>query len=285
MTTFSEADLILNADGSVYHLGLKPEHLADTIIVVGDPARVGRISKHFEKVEFQATKREFVTHTGLYKGKRITAMSTGMGVDNIEIAMIELDALANIDLVHRTPFEKKKCLNIIRIGTSGAIREDIEVGSRVASTHGIGLDNLLLWYNIPQSDSEKEICQKLMEELQLPSMPYMATCSEKLMHALGEGCKKGITVTSPGFYAPQGRMLRIPVKNEAFLSRITSFEHRGIRLANFEMETSAMYAFATMLGHHALSINAVLGNRAKSTFSQNPYEIVDSIIKHVLDRI
>jgi len=285
MTKFSEADLILNKDGSVYHLNLKPENVSENIIVVGDPGRVYRISKHFDHIEFEMNKREFITHTGTYQSKRITVMSTGMGVDNIEIAMIELDALFNIDLKKRTPKEEKTSFNIIRIGTSGAIQEDLKVGSQVVSEYGIGMDNLMLYYNLDQSDYELELSSMLQKELKLPLVPYLAKGSELLMKKLGDGFVKGNTVTSPGFYAPQGRKLRIDVSNPKLLNQITCFKHNGFWLTNFEMETSMIYAFAKLLGHHALSINAILGNRAKGTFSKNPNKTIDSIIIKVLDRI
>lgn len=285
MQKFSEADLILNKDGSVYHLNLKPEHVSKDIIVVGDPGRVYRISKHFDKIDFEMNKREFITHTGTYKDKRLTVMSTGMGVDNIEIAMIELDALFNIDLKKRTPKINKSSFNVIRIGTSGAIQEDIKVGSQVVSEYGVGMDNLMLYYHIDHSEHELEIGKKLQGELNLPSEPYVVKCSEVLMEKIGKGFLKGNTVTSPGFYAPQGRQLRIKLRNPKFLNQITYFNHNGFWLTNFEMETSMLYAFARMLGHQALSVNAILGNRLRGTFSKNPYKTIDSIILKVLDLI
>lgn len=285
MNKFSEADLILNKDGSVYHLNLKPENVAENIIVVGDPGRVHRVSKHFEKIEFEMTKREFITHTGTYKNKRITVMSTGMGVDNIEIAMIELDALFNIDLKNRVPKENKKSFNIVRIGTSGAIQEDLKVGSQVVSDYGIGMDNLMQYYKLSQSEYELEIGKKLREALNLPFPPYVVKGSDALKKKLGKGLVNGNTVTSPGFYAPQGRQLRIEVTNPKFLDQITYFNHNGFWLTNFEMETSMLYAFARLLGHEALSVNAILGNRVKGTFSKNPNKTIDSVILKVLDRL
>ena len=285
MKKFSATDLILNKDGSVYHLNLKPENVADNIIVVGDPGRVYRISKHFDDIEFEMNKREFITHTGTYKNKRITVMSTGMGVDNIEIAITELDALFNIDLKKRIPKKNKKSLNIVRIGTSGAIQEDLNVGSQVVSEYGIGMDNLMLYYNMDQTEFELEIGKKLQSALKLPFPPYVVKGSEMLKKKLGKGFIEGNTVTSPGFYAPQGRQLRLPVSNPKFLDQITYFNHKEFWLTNFEMETSMLYALARLLGHEALSINAILGNRVKGTFSKNPYKTIDSIIKKVLDRI
>ena len=285
MVKFSDAELILNKDGSVYHLNLKPENVADKIIVVGDPGRVYRVSRHFDDIEFEMNKREFITHTGTFKGKRITVMSTGMGVDNIEIALTELDALFNIDLKTRQPKEEQKSFDIVRIGTSGAIQEDIKVGTPLLSAYGVGLDNLLFYYSLGQDDFEKEIGEHLQADLQLPYPPYLVRCSDSLRKQLGEGFPEGNTVTSPGFYAPQGRQLRMKVRDPKFLDRIMYFNHKNFWLSNFEMETSALYAFARMLGHRALSINAVLGNRAKGTFSKNPYKPIDAIISKVLERI
>ncbi len=285
MKEFSDADLILNKDGSVYHLNLKPEHVSKNIIVVGDPGRVYHISKHFDDIEFEMNKREFITHTGTYKNKRITVMSTGIGVDNIEIAMIELDALFNIDLKTRKAKEKKESLNIVRIGTSGAIQEDLAVGSELVSEYGIGMDNLMLYYKMNHTDFELEIGKKLQNALKLSFPPYVVKASQTLMEKLGQGLIRGNTVTSPGFYAPQGRQLRIDVRNPKLLDQITYFNHNGFLLTNFEMETSMIYAFARLLGHEALSINAILSNRVKGIFSANPYKIIDSIIEKVLDRI
>lgn len=285
MNKFSEADLILNKDGSVYHLNLKPENVSNNIIVVGDPGRVYHISKHFDAIEFEMNKREFVTHTGTYKNKRITVMSTGIGVDNIEIVMIELDALFNIDLKKRTPKEKKESFNIIRIGSSGGIQEDIEVGAQVIADYGIGMDNLMHYYNLEHTDFELEISKNLHNALHLSFSPYVVKGSEVLKEKLGEGLIPGNTVTAPGFYAPQGRQLRLDVKNPGLLDQITYFNHNGFWLTNFEMETSMLYAFARLLGHEAITINAILSNRVKGTFSKNPYKTIDLIISKVLDRI
>ncbi len=285
MNKFAEADLILNKDGSVYHLNLTPKNVAENIIVVGDPGRVYRVSKHFDDIEFEMNKREFITHTGTFNNKRITVMSTGMGVDNIEIAMIELDALFNIDLKKRIPKDEKKSFNIIRIGTSGAIQEDIEIDSQVVSEYGIGMDNLMLYYNMDHTDFETKLGQKLREKLDLPFAPYVVKGSELLMEKYGAGFKEGNTVTTPGFYAPQGKQLRINVKNPKFLDQITYFNHNGFWLTNFEMETSMLYAMARLLGHQALSVNAILGNRAKGTFSKNSNKAIDSIIIKILNRI
>lgn len=212
-------------------------------------------------------------------------MSTGMGVDNIEIVMIELDALFNIDLRKKTEKPEHRSFNIVRIGTSGAIQPDLPVGSEVLSEYGIGLDNLMQYYLLPQEEEEIAIAHELRKALHMPFDPYIVKCSASLKAQLGEGFVHGNTVTSPGFYAPQGRKLRIPVSNPKFLDQITYFNHHGFWLTNFEMETSMLYAMARMLGHEAISINAILGNRSQGTFTKNPYDTIDSIILKVLDRI
>ena len=285
MAKLSGSELILNKDGSVYHLNLKPQHIADDVLIVGDPSRVYRISKHFDKIEFEMNKREFITHVGKYKGKRITVLSTGMGPDNIEIFFTELDALVNIDLKKKVIKPKKRKLNIIRIGTSGAIQEDIPVGSHVVSEYGLGLDNLKTFYEYQHNEFEQEIVDEIQKAAKLPFTPYLAKGSEKLLEQIGKGMIKGNTITSPGFYAPQGRRIRLELKFPQLVRDLSCFHHRDFWLTNFEMETSALYAMANMLGHEMLSVNAVVANRARGTFSKNVYRTIDSLIKKVLDRI
>lgn len=285
MPKFLESELVLNKDGSVYHLNLKPKHIADNIIIVGDPSRVYRVSKHFDKIEFEMNKREFITHVGKYKGKKITVLSTGMGPDNIEIFFTELDALVNVDLKKKEVKSKKRKLNIIRIGTSGAMQEDIPVGSHVASRYGIGLDNLMDFYEFSHSAFEEEIVQGLKKHANLNFTPYIASGSDKLLEQFSEGMVIGNTVTTPGFYAPQGRRIRLGLKYPKLLRDLSSFHHKDVWLTNFEMETSALYAMAGLLGHNMLSVNAVIANRVNGTFSKNPYPTIDSLIKKVLDRL
>ena len=285
MAKFLESELVLTKDGSVYHLNLKPEHIADNVIIVGDPSRVYRISKYFDKIDFEMNKREFITHVGNYKGKRITVMSTGMGPDNIEIFFTELDALVNVDLKKKTVKSKKRSLNIVRIGTSGAIQEDIPVGSHVASKYGIGLDNLMCFYEYKQTDFEDMIGAEIKKTAKLPFEPYLAKGSEELLNKISEGMVIGNTVTSPGFYAPQGRKIRLDIKFPHLLDDLSCYHHNDLWLTNFEMETSALYAMANMLGHQMLSVNAVIANRIKGTFAKNPYPTIDSLIKKVLDRL
>ncbi len=285
MAKLLESELILNKDGSVYHLNLKPQHISDNVLIVGDPSRVYRISKHFDKIEFEMNKREFITHVGKYKGKRITVLSTGMGPDNIEIFFTELDALVNIDLKKKVIKAKKRSLNIIRIGTSGAIQEDIPVGSHVVSVYGLGLDNLMCFYEYEHTAFEQEMVEKIQEATKLPFTPYLAKGSEGLLEQIGEGMIKGNTVTSPGFYAPQGRRIRLDLKYPQLLRDLNCFHHKDFWLTNFEMETSALYTMANMLGHEMLSVNAVVANRIQGTFSKNAYRTIDSLIKKVLDRL
>lgn len=285
MSKFLESELVLNKDGSVYHLNLKPKHIAENVLIVGDPSRVYRVSKHFDKIEFEMNKREFITHVGKYKGKKITVLSTGMGPDNIEIFFTELDALVNVDLKKKEIKAKKRRLNIIRIGTSGAMQEDIPVGSHVASRYGVGLDNLMDFYDYKPTDFEADVAQHLKEAAKLSFTPYVAGGSQKLLEQFSDGMIIGNTVTTPGFYAPQGRRIRLALKYPRLLRDLSNFHHNNFWLTNFEMETSALYAMAGLLGHNMLSVNAVIANRVKGTFSKNPYPTIDSLIKKVLDRL
>ncbi|MEM8565079.1 MAG: nucleoside phosphorylase [Bacteroidota bacterium] len=285
MGIIHESDLIINPDGSVYHLNLKPAHLSDTIISVGDPTRVYKVSQHFDKLEFEMNKREFITHIGTYKDKRITVIGTGMGTDNIEIFLTELDALANIDLKTREIKEKKRSLKIIRIGTSGGLQEDIALGSHLISDYAIGLDTLMCFYDLPTTDFEQSIGKELQDQIGLPFTPYVVQGSRILRDKIGEGMIMGNTVTCPGFYAPQGRKIRLALKFPKLLEKLNYYNKDGFWLTNFEMETAGYYALGRMLGHEIISANAVIANRIKNKFSKNPGKAVDSLIKKVLDRI
>jgi uridine phosphorylase len=229
--------------------------------------------------------REFVTHTGIFQGKRITVMSTGMGTDNIEIAMTELDALFNIDLKTRSARKTPKSFQMIRIGTSGAIREDIPPGSFLAAKYSIGLDIYNSLYDMPQDTTGNDISMALKEQLNLKHDPYCIKGSEKLLDKIAFDIPQGNTVTTPGFYAAQGRQLRIPVRDRTLLNKLVSFNHNGFKLSNMEMESSTIYGFARLMGHEALSINAVLANRVKSKFFKNKARPIDKIIELVLERI
>lgn len=285
MTQFPESELIINKDGSVYHLNLKPENIEDTVIAVGDPSRVYHVSKHFDTIDFEMNKREFITHVGSYKGKRITVISTGMGTDNIEIFFTELDALVNIDLKKRVEKKKKRRLDVIRIGTSGGIQEDIPVGSHLVSEYALGLDTLMYFYKFPQGEFEQAVVDKIKKDVKLPFTPYLAKCSDKLMRQIGDGMIRGNTITSPGFYAPQGRKIRLELGIPKLLEDLNCFHYEDFWLTNFEMETAAYYALASMLGHEMLSVNAIIANRINHEFTTNSQKIVDDLILTVLNRL
>jgi uridine phosphorylase len=286
MAKIAETDLILNDDGSVYHLNLLPKHISDTIIAVGDPNRVYRVSQHFDEIEFEMNKREFITHAGTYKGKRLTVISTGIGTDNVEIFLTELDALVNIDLKTREPKSRKKKLKIIRIGTSGALQEDIPVGAHLVSDYAIGFDNIMNFYELRQDQFEKEIAEDIRRHVNLPFTPYVVRGSELLKKQVGSEMISGNTVTTPGFYAPQGRELRITPKYPRLLDDLNYYHNKtsDFWLTNFEMETAGYYAMGRLLGHEVLSVNAIIANRVKNKFSKDPDKVVDLLIKKVLER-
>ncbi len=285
MSKISETDLVLNTDGSVYHLNLFPKHIADYVIAVGDPNRVYKVSQYFDKIEFEMNKREFITHVGKYKGTRITVISTGIGTDNVEIFFNELDALVNIDLKNREPKARKKKLRVIRIGTSGALQEDIPLGSHLISNYAVGFDNLMNFYKLPATKIENEISEGITKSCKLDFVPYTVKGSDELRQQLGGDMIEGNTVTCPGFYAPQGRVLRIPTKYPHLLDDLNTFHHKDIWLTNFEMETAAYYAFGRLLGHEVASTNAIIANRIKKKFSKDPHKAEESLIRKVLDSL
>ena len=285
MSKISQADLVINPDGSVYHLNLKPEHITDLIITVGDPGRVYKVSQHFDDIEFEMNKREFITHVGSYKGNRVMVMSTGMGTDNIEIVLTELDALANVDFKTRKVKEKKRKLQIIRVGTSGSLQIDLKCGSHLVSDYGVGFDTLMSFYDLPQTEFEKLIGQELKEKIDLPFQPYCVKGSEDLKRKFAFDMIEGNTVTCPGFYAPQGRYLRVKPKLTNLIEDLNYFHYDNFWLTNFEMETAGYYALGRLLGHEILSVNAILANRIENKFSKNPSKVIDALIMKVLDRI
>ncbi|MEO7989377.1 MAG: nucleoside phosphorylase [Chryseolinea sp.] len=287
MAKISETDLILNDDGSVYHLNLLPKHISDTIITVGDPSRVYRVSQYFDDVEFEMNKREFITHVGTFNGKKVTVISTGMGTDNIEIFFTELDALINIDLKTREPKSRRKKIKVIRIGTSGALQEDIPLGTHLVTDYAVGLDNLMNFYDLKMDEFEQGISADIKRNTSLMSAPYVVKGSDMLKEQFAFDMVSGNTVTTPGFYAPQGREVRIPIKFPKLLEELNYYHNKtsDFWLTNFEMETAGYYAMARLLGHEALSVNAIIANRVKNKFSKDPNKVVDSLIKKVLERI
>lgn len=284
-----ESELILNPDGSIYHLNLRPEQVADTIILVGDPNRVPRVSAYFDTIEFSTQKREFCTHTGTYKGKRLTALSTGIGPDNIDIVINELDALFNIDLHTRKPKEQLTSLNIVRFGTSGSLQADIPVDSFVLSSHGLGMDNMLHAYKNAPNVREIAMEEAFMAHTQWNTdkgRPYIVGCGETLkQRLLTDKVFEGITGTAPGFYGPQGRMLRLPVQDPTLNDKLHSFNYKGYRMTNLEMETSAIYGLSKLLGHQAVSLNAIIANRAAGTFTKDTKKVVEELIVYGLEQL
>ena len=290
MSQFASSELILNSDGSVYHLNLLPGQISDIIFLVGDPGRVPRISKHFDKIDHQVEKREFVSHTGWLKSRRFTAISTGIGTDNIDIVINELDALANIDLKSRTVKDSLTSLTFIRLGTSGALRPQIAPGDIVASSHGIGMDGLLFYYDrnidvegIDLGDKFISYCDE--KNINLPLKPYGASGDHNLLNDLFSDKTAGITMTATGFYGPQSRQLRARISAPGLFDAINEFHFNGFHITNMEMETAAIYGLANELGHKALSINAILANRATGVVTNDPSSVVDNMIVEVLERL
>jgi uridine phosphorylase len=281
MSRIAESELIINPRGAVYHLDLRPEEIAGTVITVGDPGRVKEVSKYFDSIEIKAEHREFISHTGYVGKKRLTVLSSGIGPDNIDIVVNELDALANIDFETRRVKETLTSLNIIRIGTSGSLQGDIPVDSFVASTHGLGIDNLLNFYRYEQNEEEKQLLHSFVTHTQMhgqTSYPYINGAAASLLKHFVTDFHQGITVTCPGFYGPQGRVLRLGVRNPELVNRLTDFQFGQHRIANFEMETSAIYGLGKLLGHHCLALNAIVANRITKEFSSDGKAAVEKLI-------
>lgn len=281
----AESELIINPRGAVYHLDVRPEELANNVITVGDPDRVSMVSKHFDHIEFRNKHREFITHTGTIGNTRISVLSTGIGPDNIDIAVNELDALVNIDFETRVIKPELTKLNIIRLGTSGSLQEDIPIDSFVAGTHGLGVDNLLNFYNLQSNEEEQQLIQSFITQTQLHhsiGMPYITGAAPSLLKLFANGYHHGITVTCPGFYGPQGRVLRLGISNPSFVDSLSHFSFGQHRIANFEMETSAIYGLGKLLGHHCLSVNSIIANRVSKQFSTDPHTLVEKMIEGAL---
>ena len=286
--SIAPSELIVTDEGRIYHLDLLPEDIADTIIVVGDQERVPLVSKHFDSIDTKINKREFYTHTGTKNGKRITVLSTGIGCDNIDIVVNELDALANIDLNTRLPKKEFKKLNIVRIGTSGALQEDIPVDSTVISTHGLGFDGLLGFYDTSYDLDEIELQNQFLRQINWPkeaNQPYFVKGSTQLINQLGKGMFHGITATANGFYGPQGRSLRLAAKVPQLNEELNTFSFENKRITNFEMETSALYGLSAMLGHEACTVCAIIANRFKKAYSKDYKKTVNELIVTTLDRL
>ncbi|MGQ3679289.1 nucleoside phosphorylase [Tenacibaculum discolor] len=286
--SIQHSELILNPDGSIYHLNLRPEHIATDIIFVGDQYRVDKVTKHFDTIEFSTQKREFKTTTGTYKGKRISVISTGIGPDNIDIVLNELDALVNIDLNTRQAKEKHTQLNITRIGTSGSLHADIPVDSFLLSSHGLDLNGMLQSYQVDKI-SHPDIEEAFIKHTSWStkkSYPLIVSNGKALEDKLiSDKVYKGITATAGGFYGPQGRVLRLPLQDPDLNKKIDSFNYNNNRITNLEMETSAIYGLAKLLGHNAASMNAIIANRANGTFSEDPYKVVNDLIIYTLEKL
>lgn len=288
MNIIAESELIINERGAVYHINCRPEEVADTIITVGDPDRVKEVSKHFDKIEYSNQHREFVVHTGFIGHKRLTCMSTGIGPDNIDIVVNELDALANIDLETRTIKENPISLKIIRLGTSGSLQKDIPVDSFVASTFGLGLDNLMHYYRLANNEAEIQLLNAFNAHTRLESgsiCPYVQMAGIHLIKHFTQQYHQAITVTCPGFYGPQGRVLRLGLAYPLLIDQLTSFRFGNHQISNFEMETAAIYGLGKLLGHHCLSLSVIVANRITKSFSKNGNIAVENLIKHSLQVI
>lgn len=288
MAVIAESELILNKDGSIYHLRLRPEHVADTVILVGDQGRVKRISQHFDQIEFEGQNREFVTHTGRISGKRLTVLSTGIGTDNIDIVLNELDALVNIDLHSRSIKNEKTSLNLIRLGTSGSLQPDIPVDSTIISTHGAGLDGTFQYYAAVNEVVDRTLQDALNTAIgPEPGMPhaYVVAGHDGLIGRIGADMYRGVTATANGFYGPQGRVLRLATRIDDLNARLASFNHAGHRVTNFEMETSALYALGKALGHRCATVCAIIANRQRKEYSKDHEATVDKLITTLLNRL
>ena len=288
MSAIKETELIINPDGSIFHLAIRPEQLAHHVLLVGDPGRVKQISRHFSHLETEVQNREFFTHTGTYNGKRVTALSTGIGTDNIDIVLNELDALVNIDFTSRTEKQGRTALNLVRLGTCGALQEEIPVDSFVVSSHGLGFDGLLHFYR-SQEVRDLQMEEDFIQQCLWPSdcnRPYAVAADSALLNILGPLGTIGITATANGFYGPQGREIRLPLRLPQLNEKLTDFRGAGgLKICNFEMETSALFGLSALLEHKAATVCVVIGNRVRKEFSKNYKPVVDNLIEQVLHHL
>ncbi len=288
MIKFEKSELILNNDGTIFHLHLQPENIADTIILVGDQGRVKVVSDFFDKIEFKAANREFITHTGTFRGQRITALSTGIGTDNIDIVVNELDALVNIDLKKRMLKPEHHALNLIRIGTSGALQGDIPVDTPIATATSIGFDGMLNFYAAVKLMGNEDLKKAFLEHTQWRSglpIPYFPDASQELLNKVAGDMRQGMTISAPGFYGPQGRMLRLPLRDATLNDKISKFEYNGRKITNYEMESSAIYGLSKALGHNALTVCNIIANRIRKEYSKDYKPGVKNLIEKVLVRL
>lgn len=286
MKQIESSELIVNSDGSIYHLHLRPKHIAEDIILVGDPGRVAMVSQHFSKIEHEIQNREFFTHTGYYNDKRITVMSTGIGTDNIDIVVNELDALVNIDLEKRLPKSEHKSLNLVRLGTSGGLQKEIPVGSFLLTETSIGFDGLLNFYanrdKFCNTDFEEDLKQKIAWNKKLTS-PYVVDGAKSLLNLFDDSFVRGVTISAPGFYGPQGRVLRLPIVDNNINDKITDYCYNERKITNYEMESSAIYGLGAMLGHNAATVCVIIANRKAKTFLNDYKPKVSELIVKTLD--
>lgn len=288
MEKIKESELVLNKDGSIYHLHLHPEDIAKNIILVGDPGRVEKVSRFFDRIEITRQNREFITHTGYFQGKRITALSTGIGTDNIDIVLNELDALVNIDLKKREEKTAHTSLNLIRIGTTGAIQPEIPVDSWIASTLAAGFDNVMHFYSDPNNVIIHDIAIEFVKSTEWNkelAVPYFVKASDKLLNQLANDIRSGITISAPGFYGPQGRSLRLALRYPDLNAKLERFRFRGMKITNYEMESSAIYGLSGLLGHNSLTLCAVVANRSTKSFSSDYEPVIAGLIEQTLIKL